>query len=42
MLARAKHQGLASMEKKHQEKIKHVNKQMGNSHHIDCQNMTHE
>jgi hypothetical protein len=42
MLERAKLQGLASMEKKYQDKIKHVNKQMGDTHFIDCQNTTHE
>jgi hypothetical protein len=42
MLERAKLQGLATMEKKYQDKIKHVNKQMGNTHRIDCQNTTHE
>jgi hypothetical protein len=41
MLERAKHHGLASMEKKYQDKIKDVNKQMGNTHRIDCQNTTH-
>ena len=41
MLERAKLQGLASMEKKYQDKIKHVNKQMGNTHRIDCQKTTH-
>jgi hypothetical protein len=42
MLERAKLQGLASMEKKYQDKIKHVSKQMGNTHRIDCQNTAHE
>jgi predicted phage tail protein len=42
MLERAKLQGLALMEKKYQDKIKHINKQMGNTHRIDCQNSAHE
>ena len=42
MLERAKLHGLAMMEKKYQDKIKHVNKQMGNTHRIECQNLTHE
>jgi hypothetical protein len=42
MLERAKLQGLALMEKKYQDKIKHVNKLMGNTHRITCQNTAHE
>jgi predicted phage-related endonuclease len=42
MLERAKFQGLALMEKRYQDKIKHVDKQMGNTHRIDCQNTAHE
>jgi hypothetical protein len=42
MLERAKLWGLATMEKKYQDKIKHINKPMGNTHSIDCQNTTHE
>jgi uncharacterized protein YecT (DUF1311 family) len=42
MFERAKLQGLTSMEKKYQNKIKHINKQMGNTHRIDCQNTIHE
>jgi vacuolar-type H+-ATPase subunit H len=42
MLERAKLQGLALMEKKYQDKIKQVNKLMGNTHRITCQNTAHE
>jgi hypothetical protein len=42
MLEREKLQELASTEKKYLDKIKHVNKQMGNTHRIDCQNTAHE
>jgi ubiquitin C-terminal hydrolase len=42
MLERAKLQGLATMKKKYKDKIKHINKPMGNTHRIDCQNTTHE